>query len=115
MSLTTEEQAAIERLRSDGFANIERQPWRRDLREAAKIALREYPADDAEPITVDWLLSVGFDDTGIVGVTVLFVDRLVVNMPDRYWTYRDMALVRKHETRGEVRRLCRALGIELKG
>lgn len=73
--------------------------------------------DDGEPITEDWLLSVGFQKgfygpwiNGAAGVLALS------DAPNhQVWILNNQAVKRTQwQTRGELRRLCAALGIPLK-
>ena len=89
----------------------------------AESYLAEHPADDAEPVTEEWLLSVGFkraeDDPVILvlpstdtgrAMTYVTIEpcelRLEADDGGSIWI--------GERTRGDVRRLCTALGIELK-
>lgn len=73
----------------------------------AKAYLTEHLLDDDEPVTEEWLETIGFDHG--------YLDA-------DYWVIecRKLALrlnsypVKENPTRGDVRRLCKALGIELK-
>lgn len=104
----------------DEFVQCGSRTWNAAIAIAKQIEA-EHPADDDEPIAEEWLRSVGFargrfDDDLVLppivrGLTVR--DDIVCE----YWvvrTYRipDNAAPR---TRGQLRLLCRALGIELKG
>lgn len=82
--------------------------------------LAEHPADDEEPVTEDWLRAVG--SKPIPGVSFhafdlgLFVqvgvrpDGSLCIHADRFTATLKMAIC----TRGDVRRLCAALGVPLK-
>ena len=78
------------------------------------LLLAERPPDDDEPVTEEWLLSVGFNDRG-VGEFVR--DSLLVTRSPRYgWLYSVGAgsrLGNGNMTRDDVRRLLEALGVEL--
>ena len=81
--------------------------------------LDEHPADDDEPVTGYWLLSVGFTPFGEAMMWSYRLGEVVVmgvspeTLADGNWGYNGKRLPRK-KTRGDVRRLCEALGIELK-
>lgn len=91
---------------------------RRDVHadELASAYLRDHAADDAEPVTKEWLREecrfYGDADITHRWVTnsfrLYFVDR--INGGSVMYT----GGARHYFTRGDVRRLCRALGIELK-
>lgn len=80
----------------------------------AEAYLAEHPADDDEPLSQEWLSSVSRGVFGKVAFVSyeLLDDASVWRMlgDDRGWY-----LFTSVKTRGDVRRLCRALGIELKG
>lgn len=156
--MTDEQRAALARLRGNNAVGIgsDWQAWLTDWQvwltnqlgtdvkpnviadiiAAAELALAEHPADDGEPITKEWLKSLGFSDSGysfiITGEKDYGEDvarfRLACNGDD--WTdgncswefhLRSIELEEQGgmlpcepKTRGDLRRLCRALGIELK-
>lgn len=68
---------------------------------ARNAALAEHPADDDEPITEEWLESSGALDALTEAFGMLHISDGVVRVGKGL------------STRGEVRRLCEALGIEL--
>ena len=80
----------------------------KDLFVLAQAYIAEHPADDDEPVTDEWLDSVfGTDDSLCTewhdewGEKITWLDKFgLVSIP-------------MPKTRGDVRRLCRALGIEL--
>lgn len=87
------------------------------------------PADDGEPVTADWLLAVGFvshqSGLGIVHLPLPSGGSLAWHQPapwfgrpEHCWTLTDRdadgVYLPDLPTRGHVRRLCAALGIELK-
>ena len=74
-------------------------------REAMQKRLAEHPADDGEAITLEWLWSLGVKFGWQLGKGPSGIDRIG-----------DLSLSRPVwiETRGQLRRLCAALGIELK-
>ena len=89
-----------------------------DVRIAMLLCLAEHPADDDEPVTEEWLRSVGFCDTEymsslengpleyVLEEEVYFPENWILNGGD---PPESMSI----KTRGDVRRLCRALGIQL--
>ena len=83
--------------------------------EVCRQWLAEHPEDDEEPVTKEWLRSIGFVNS--ISSVLVVGDMLSVSMPGRYWVFSccGMPTRMKYETRGDVRRLCAALGIELKG
>ena len=93
--------------------------------EAAEKYLAEHPADDDEPVTVEWLESVGFrktssTDEALGGPShhINYVTKWVAFGPgisEWYVTeYGNSVFLPTPKTRRDVRRLCKALGIELK-
>lgn len=148
--MTDEQRAAITRLRNHDSNNWQAYladscelPYSddnpnviADIIAAAELALAEHPADDGEPITKEWLKSLGFSDSGysfiITGEKDYGEDvarfRLACNGDD--WTdgncswefhLRSIELEEQGgmlpcepKTRGDLRRLCRALGVTLK-
>lgn len=96
-----------------------------DIWIAAQIALREHPADDDETVTESWVCeSFAFGDTSYANNQkryVIFGDglRLIAfaTHGPKCWDWSlwcGKMKVKDDPTRGDVRRLCRALGIELK-
>lgn len=88
--------------------------------------LRLHPADDGEPVTEDWLRSVGFVTDGeyiayfrLRSASWGHIDshlrhtNVAVRWMDRTWNANGLGC-RPCETRGDLRRLCNALGITLK-
>lgn len=83
----------------------------KDLWRVAEAYLDDYAADDDVVVTWGWLRQVGF-----VGRQVnIFLGYLHVCLVDggRSWRIGDVT-IHKQQTRGDVRRLCVVLGIELK-
>jgi len=87
----------------------------------ANAYLAEHPADDEEPISEEWLHSVGFEDdrAGTPTAGALHIRHAPLPKMDSDEEYPAHACVRSFpipvpKTRGDVRRLCRALGIALK-
>ena len=89
--------------------------------EAALVLLSEHPADDDLPVTEEWLLSVGFESHAgclarriergsLPWIEVIFDDDggyMLMIGSEAVWDGLP-------QPRGDVRRLCRALGIQLK-
>jgi hypothetical protein len=67
--------------------------------------LTEHSADDDEPVTVEWLTSVRPSKT----IEVAVEGRIVIHGAKFGWPHCDDSW-----TLGRVRRLCKALGVELK-
>lgn len=121
--MTNELRAAAERVIQQGDSSVY---WHSpqaitDSEKLARAYLAEHPADGGEPITEEWLQSVGFEPRK--GSKFHFVYDAAPYMTIM-WDYREDELMIGHaqtwkrlgdnRTRGDVRRLCRALGIELK-
>lgn len=96
--------------------------YREDAETLADAYAAEHPTDDAEPVTAEWLESVGFVKLFNRG-RLLHAKRsdggsLATNIAMTAWTITDMknscTSVPRQVIRGAVRRLCVALGIELK-
>lgn len=92
------------------------------LYEVCRQWLAEYPEDDEEPVTEEWLRdSVGWipvERSGYIGQDgIIFckgsdsVYSAWLKISDHYY---DMRRIVRVKTRGDVRRLCTALVIELK-
>ena len=84
----------------------------------ARAYLAEHQPDDDAPVTDKWLYSVGFSDdrTGTPTLGPLHIQYAVLT-DDNDREYPAYACIRSlpitvPKTRGDVRRLCRALGIE---
>ena len=101
--------------------NSPRLQWDGDL---WAVYLAEHPADDDEPVTAEWLESVGWEaypDTGnrmwhSRSATLIMID---LRNPGETWLCHGSSAhgwdyITKSTTRGDVRRLCSALGIQLK-
>lgn len=93
----------------------------RELADRLRPHLAEQHPDDAEPVTEDWLRAAGFHPSAEYRVAVR-LDFLCFAPPtsDGRWEplIKDGARFRRLpacQTRGDVRRLCRALGVELWG
>jgi hypothetical protein len=91
----------------------------RGIREIVRQWKAEHPADDGEPVTEDWLRASGFapawghpfqlggyDAESDIDVRCTPAELVVAHRTDEF-------LVAEQPTRGHVRRLCAALGIEL--
>lgn len=80
----------------------------------AKAYLAEHPADDDEPVTAEWLESIGANsDDGLFFTGHDAVDFELTEFEGTWHVdvgWRTICLV---ETRGDVRRLLAALGIEV--
>lgn len=102
-----------------------------DTARVAKAYLTEHPADDGEPLTADWLdaitrdkegashwrLSNGPRAAGAVAVEVVMrpsycTVEVCGRLLREWWPLADDA-GRRQYTRGDLRRLCAALGIDL--
>ena len=85
--------AAVKRSRDAGGWNLESPGDIEDITALAQAFLAEHPEDDDELVTVAWLEEIGLnllDSKYLLGRTY-------------------------YKTRGDVRRLCKALEIEMKG
>jgi hypothetical protein len=92
----------------------------------AKAYLDEHPADDGEAVTEEWLRAVGFDKQGLLwfGGARLYIGakwdggthsaEIQVGGGSGYYGCDHTIDLPKPQTRGEVRRLCQCLGIEIK-
>ena len=99
------------------------QAFMADVRKVAAAYLAEHPADDAEPVTEDWLLSIGFTRNKIDQV-ILILESKDLGRAMTYITISPCELCIESDdggsiwlgerTRGDVRTLCRALGVEMK-
>lgn len=79
--------------------------------------LAEHPADDELAVDEAWLRSVGFSDTkwdGEVELGRLYAHCGTTIALSLCGEYSDESVALPCKTRGDVRRLCKALGIELK-
>lgn len=122
--MTPDQQAAIERLRNRAAGGT---PYSRygylcdvvlgeDLQAVADAYLAEHAADDGEPVTEEWLRSVGFkreswhplqlDCDSDIDIRCT-PELLVVGHRSDEWD------VKANPTRGDVRRLCAAHGCPL--
>lgn len=125
--MTPEQQAAVERLRmyaecAGGHGNpyyrerVPPQSIQDDLFaviELIDLLLAEHRPDDSLPVSEEWLRSVGFceykDDDGVAietlaGMYLNWIAGLGFWLDESWW---------EGSTRGDVRTLCRALGIPL--
>ena len=121
----SELRAAAERLRGKGRASgyFGSHLHCLDYKALATHYLAEHPADDAEPVTEDWLLSVGFTRNKIDQV-ILILESKDLGRAMTYITISPCELCIESDdggsiwlgerTRGDVRTLCRALGVEKK-
>lgn len=81
-----------------------------------KIILADHPADEDEPVTEAWLISIGFvrHETG-VGCWNIYLDGMNFCGHRKQWAWPTVGPWKNGpRTRGEVRRICAALGIQLK-
>ena len=99
--------------------------YQRDRDIVTQAYLAEHPADDDEPVTEEWLLSIGFELTREGLPFHREIDGYLKPSPGNLLQPGESAYDWKLEppannllavlfTRGDVRRICRALGIELK-
>lgn len=118
MTTNTETQAAAERLLKP-YEQVER-PWK-DGQVVARAYLRaQHPADDDVPVDEEWLQAVGF----LKGRQRLHWETRHGDWywelgPVRCWPKQNKwmvggTVVKRQTIRGDVRLLCRALGVELK-
>lgn len=96
----------------------------RDIIGLANAWLAEHPEDDEQPVDEAWLRSVGFDGNldpdmkmtirpPLFGRAFHYLRHTQVSFIHGQWFANGMGC-EQCKTRGDVRRLCRALGIELK-
>lgn len=105
--------------KTDGFhfEDMEFCYW--DEHRLAAAFAAENPADDGEVVTEEWLLAVGFSRDGDhlaihTSIAARPCNQHVQFYPrTRQWYVNGCRLENK-TTRGDVRRLCRVLGVELK-
>jgi hypothetical protein len=121
----TPEQLRVCASRLELLYSHKEEPLQRAIHAVASAYLAEHPADDAEPVDEAWLESVGFvhgdsaigsprmnsprapvDETQVV--TIESDGAAYYDVDDGHWV-----ILPDVETRGDVRRLCAALGIEL--
>lgn len=93
--------------------------WELDALELANAYLAEHPADEDEPVTEEWLRAIGFnDDKEFPGYVILLTECGYIECigfdGGVEWMLFGNELNPGPQTRGQVRLLCRALGIELK-
>lgn len=132
--MTDKLKAAVDRLRKvneDSVWDYEtEQALQCDRAAIADLYLDEHPEDDDEPVTDQWFKEAGAEYFGealmwswrIGGLTVMGV--LPARLPDGCWSYRTrfddkycgsgIVDLPPQKTRGDVRRLCKAIGVELK-
>jgi len=120
--MTDELQRAAERLRAcnyesdwdlDGASFQQISDWQA----LAKAYLAEHPADDGEAVTVEWLESIGWleDQTGWPAICLRETSEWGISWRGHgIWLTPMSVPLYRAPTRGDVRRLCRALGIALK-
>jgi len=129
MSDTNELRAAAERLRTNAdaeYAKMSPLLYFADCETLANGYLAEHPADDGEPVAGDtewmkaaigWIPVDGGRD-GYIGRDKIIFCKGSENIYSAWLQvsqhYYDMRRIVRVYTRGDVRRLCRALGITLK-
>lgn len=87
----------------------------------ARAWLAEHPADDGEPVSGEWLRSIGFTGPdGLLGIiygevelTTTTSSRWLVGNPSEI--HGESVYIPAPTTRGDVRRLCAALGVPAGG
>jgi hypothetical protein len=98
--------------------------WTKDVTLLAKYGYERFaavPADDGEPVTPEWLLSVGFtiDHEMEPPRDPVYCIRSLLWRPHYFgvnqgtWQFGPVTIDQNPKTRGDVRRLCAALGIPL--
>ena len=80
------------------------------MRLLADEYIADHPADDDETVTAEWLDVLGFEYGNLSGLYIRNPRWSRYETPTNFFT----KVVPHPKTRGDVRRLCRALGIELK-
>lgn len=90
-----------------------------DLVRVKLAYMDEHPVDDDEPITIDWAEIVATEHDGVVfEFGDCCVQHLAYHLGEDRWAFADhlrMVPLRSYpKTRGDLRRLCAALNIELK-
>lgn len=96
-----------------------RDGYKQALEDVAEL-LRKEGAEDSLPVTEEWLRSVGFTDdrVGCPTLGALHIQPRAFQRPGRNDEYSPYACIRSlpipnPKTRGDVRRLCAALGVKL--
>lgn len=85
----------------------------------AEAYLAEHPADDGEPVTAEWLESIGFYRDGVHPDDPFTCRESSIYLSPKYddeklWVvFVEVYELGKSKTRGDVRRLLAALGIEV--
>jgi hypothetical protein len=99
--------------------------WTKDVTLLAKYGYERFaavPADDGEPVTEEWLLDLGFRECygfQYQRMVVLEEDSLYIELNAKQgggWTSQflsDKRRLKQDVTRGDVLRLCAALGVPL--
>ena len=134
MTTEPEIQAAAERLVAMEYEDIDALSAMYHIKQDAQIVARgrlsQHQADDDVPVDEEWFLSIGFVESSNYGNSLKLVPKewgyvktkTIINVwrgnDKGDWQVRaDLLCVNRHksfETRGDVRHLCRALGVELK-
>jgi len=90
------------------------------LMEAYELAEAYISEHDPTPLDEDWMLSVGFARYSPIGISILaegFARIAVIDLggDGEHWSVQGFSLLRRAypKTRGEVRQLCKVLGIPL--
>lgn len=87
-----------------------------DVQYIANRIVAEHPADEGEPITDAWLREIGFVDGNMPGdLTSSPIVRGISTRSGEYWVVRSYPLPYVPKTRGQLRKLLEALGVETKG
>lgn len=91
----------------------------RDVMRVARACLAEHPADDDEPVTAEWLESIGFYRDGTHPDDPFTCRESALYLSPKYddettWVvFVEVYEIGNIKTRGDVRRLLTALGIEV--
>lgn len=101
------------------YETIEAQPmgelyelFQKDKESVVAAYLAEHPADDAEPLTEPWLRSVGGKD-GVATAGIWLNNTIGFRLDDLADVVVCNARPKNVKTRGDLRRLAAALGIQL--
>lgn len=119
--MTNELREAVERLLNEGMGAIDRPLWvAKTVMALAREYLAEHCVDDGEPVTDEWLLTTGWRRCVVLKAITITLphggelvrwdhDGRVTGGIDSEWC------LPTPMTRGDVRRLCKALGVEVNG
>lgn len=87
-----------------------------DRTKTSTAYLADHPADEDEPITDAWLREIGFADGRMSSdLTLSPIVRGRTAAGCEYWIVRSYPLPYVPKTRGQIRKLLDALGVETKG